>query len=151
MVPIPRRASSFLVGVFIHVYRKEEEVGKTEQQQTYQFTKGCNILHRLHVHHLTLTFIIHNQYIMSTLYLYTYIPYIYIMNCSIHNAFCRGRGYIFSPTRDFCLIKLLPPELLEHSIPAYTTYPLSHSEDIVLIKRRYKAEAAMHDPGNIYE
>ena len=74
MVPITRRASSFLVLFFIHVInRKEEEEGETEQQQqTYQFTKGCNILHRLQVHHLTLTFIIHNKYI-STLYLYTYI------------------------------------------------------------------------------
>ena len=69
MVPIPRRASSFLVVVFIHVNRKEEE-GETEQQQ--QFTKGCNILHRLQVYHLTLTFIIHNKY-TSTLYLYTYM------------------------------------------------------------------------------
>ena len=42
--------------------------GGTEQQQTYQFTQGYNILHRLQVHHLTLTFIIHNKYI-STLYL----------------------------------------------------------------------------------
>ena len=33
MVPIPRRASSFLVVVFIHVNRKEEEEGETEQQQ----------------------------------------------------------------------------------------------------------------------
>ena len=66
MVPIPRRASSFLV-VFIHVNRKEEEEGETEQ-----FTKGCNILHRLQVYHLTLTFIIHNKY-TSTLYLYTYM------------------------------------------------------------------------------
>ena len=49
MVPIPRRASSFLVVVFIHVNGKEEE-GETEQ-----FTKGCNILHRLQVYHLTLT------------------------------------------------------------------------------------------------
>ena len=70
MVPIPRRASSFLVVVFIHVNRKEEEEGETEQQQ--QFTKGCNILHRLQVYHLTLTFIIHNKY-TSTLYLYTYM------------------------------------------------------------------------------
>ena len=69
MVPIPRRASSFLVVVFIHVNRKEEEEGETDQQQ---FTKGCNILHRLQVYHLTLTFIIHNKY-TSTLYLYTYI------------------------------------------------------------------------------
>ena len=69
MVPIPRQASSFLVVVFIHVNRKEEEEGETEQQQ---FTKGCNILHRLQVYHLTLTFIIHNKY-TSTLYLYTYM------------------------------------------------------------------------------
>ena len=69
MVPIPRRASSFLVVVFVHVNRKEEEEGKTEQQQ---FTKDCNILHRLQVYHLTLTFIIHNKY-TSTLYLYTYM------------------------------------------------------------------------------
>ena len=66
MVPIPRRARSFLV---VHVNRKEEEEGETEQQQ---FTKGCNILHRLQVYHLTLTFIIHNKY-TSTLYLYTYM------------------------------------------------------------------------------
>ena len=74
MVPIPRRASSFLVVVFIHVNRKEEEEGETEQ-----FTKGCNILHRLQVYHLTLTFIIHNKY-TSILYLYTYmhIPIIMI-------------------------------------------------------------------------
>ena len=69
MVPIPRQASSFLV-VFIHVNRKEEEEGETDQQQ---FTKVCNILHRLQVYHLTLTFIIHNKY-TSILYLYTIIP-----------------------------------------------------------------------------
>ena len=34
--------------------------------------QGCNILHRLQVYHLTLTFIIHNKY-TSTLYLYTYM------------------------------------------------------------------------------
>ena len=85
MIPIPRRASSFLV-VFIRVNRKEEEEGETEQ-----FTKGCNILHRLQVYHLTLTFIIHDK-ITSTLYLYTYmhitiitialiiIPFIYRIN-----------------------------------------------------------------------
>ena len=65
MVPIPMRTSSFLVVVFIHVNRKEEE-------ETEQFTKGCNILHRLQVYHLTLTFIIHNKY-TSTPYLYTYM------------------------------------------------------------------------------
>ena len=85
MVPIPRRASSFLVVVFIHVNRKEEEEGETDQQQ---FTKGCNILHRLQVYHLTLTFIIHNKY-TSTLYLYTYIhTYTYnYYDCSNNNAF----------------------------------------------------------------
>ena len=36
MVPIPRRARSFLVVVFIHVNRKEAEEGETEKQQ--QFT-----------------------------------------------------------------------------------------------------------------
>ena len=66
MVPIPRRARSFLV---VHVNRKEEEERETEQQQ---FTKGCNILHRIQVYHLTLTFIIHNKY-TSTQYLYTYM------------------------------------------------------------------------------
>ena len=74
MIPIPRRASSFLVVVFFN--RKKEEEGETEQQQ--QFTKGCNILHRLQVYHLTLTFIIHNKY-TSTLYLYTYMHNTYIM------------------------------------------------------------------------
>ena len=75
MVPIPRRASSFLVVVFIHVNRKEEEEGETEQ-----FTKGCNILHRLQVYHLTLTFIIHNKCTSILYYLYTYmhIPIIMI-------------------------------------------------------------------------
>ena len=68
MVPIPRRASSFLVVVFIHVNRKEEE----EEGETEQFTKGCNILHRLQVYHLTLTFIIHNKY-TSTLFIYLHM------------------------------------------------------------------------------
>ena len=76
MVPIPRRVSSFLVVVFIHVNRKEEEEGETEQQQ--QFTKGCNILHRLQVYHLTLTFIIHNKY-TSSQYLYTYMHIYYAL------------------------------------------------------------------------
>ena len=74
MVPIPRRASSFLVVVFIHVNRKEEEEGETDQRQ---FTKGCNILHRLQVYHLTLTFIIHNKY-TSTPFIYIH-TYTYIM------------------------------------------------------------------------
>ena len=60
MVPIPRRASSFLVVVFIHVNRKEKEERETEQQQQF--------LHRLQVYHLTL----HNKY-TSTIYLYTYM------------------------------------------------------------------------------
>ena len=81
MVPIPRRASSFLVVGFIHVNRKEGEEGETEQQQ--QFTKGCNILHRLQVYHLTLTFIVHNKY-TSTLYLYTYMHIIMIALIIMH-------------------------------------------------------------------
>ena len=82
MVPITGRASSFLEFLFVCMYvnRKEEE-GETEQQlQSYQFTQGYVTLHRLQVHHLTLTFIIHNQYIMSTLYLYTYIHELFYSN-----------------------------------------------------------------------
>ena len=46
----------------MHIYRKEEEEWETEQQQqTYQFTQGYNILHGLQVHHLTLTSIIHSR------------------------------------------------------------------------------------------
>ena len=60
MVPIARRASSYLVVVCMYVNRKEEEEGETEQQlQSYQFTQGYITLHRLQVHHLTLNFIIH--------------------------------------------------------------------------------------------
>ena len=82
MVPIPRGVSSSLVVVFIHVNRKEEEETETEQQQ--QFTKGCNILHRLQVYHLTLTSYtinIHQHYI----YIHTCI-YLYY-DCSNNNAF----------------------------------------------------------------
>ena len=76
MFRITRRASSFFV-FFVCMLRgwsfpkhNREGEGETEQQQqqTYQFTQGYNILHRLQVHHLTLTFIIHYKYI-PTLYL----------------------------------------------------------------------------------
>ena len=40
----------------------ERRGGTEQQQQTYQFTQGYNILHRLQVNHITLTFIIHNKY-----------------------------------------------------------------------------------------
>ena len=72
MVLITRRASSFLVFFCMHVNRKEEEEETEQQQQTYHFTQGYNILHGLQLHHLTLTFIIHNKY-LSTLFSYTYI------------------------------------------------------------------------------
>ena len=62
----------FLYVRFQKQNRKEVEEWETVQQQTYQFTQGYNILHRLQVHHLTLTFIIHNKYLL-TLYLYAYI------------------------------------------------------------------------------
>ena len=60
MVPITRRMSSFLVLFCMHVNRKEEEEeeGVTEQQQTHQLTQGYNILYRLQVHHLTLTYVV---------------------------------------------------------------------------------------------
>ena len=63
MVPITRRASSFLV-FFVCMLRgwsfqkqNGEEEGETEQkqQQTYHLPQGYNIFHRLQVHHLTLT------------------------------------------------------------------------------------------------
>ena len=51
--------SSFLV--FLEFSKtKQRGEGTEQQQQTYQFTQGYNILHRLQVHHL-LTFIIHNN------------------------------------------------------------------------------------------
>ena len=84
MVPIVGRESSFLV--FLEFSKSKQWGGGTEQQ-TYQFTQGYNILHRLQVHHLTLIFIIHNKYI-STLYLYTYIHiWIVIVNFINDNAF----------------------------------------------------------------
>ena len=55
MVPITGRASSFLV--FFEVLKNKTK------QQTNQFTQGYNILHRLQLYHLTLTFIIHNKYL----------------------------------------------------------------------------------------
>ena len=72
MVPIMGGASSFLE-IFFCLYvvnRKEEE--ETEQQlQSYQFTQGYITLHRLQVHHLSLTFIIHNPYnYVNTLFIY---------------------------------------------------------------------------------
>ena len=81
MVPITGRASSFVVVVFcMHVGKGGGGGGgggETEQQQTYQFTQGYNILHRLQVHHLIITFIIQNKYIL-TLYLYAYIQILII-------------------------------------------------------------------------
>ena len=79
MVPIPRRASHSLLLFFVF-NRKEEEEETEQQQQTYQFTKACNILHRLNADHLTLTFIIHNKYNLYQHYIYK-LTYIY--NCSV--------------------------------------------------------------------
>ena len=54
MFPIPRLASSFLVFFCMYVKRlelkKKKSRGEMEQQQTYQFTQGYNILHRLQVY-----------------------------------------------------------------------------------------------------
>ena len=46
---------------------------ETEQQQIYRFTQGYSNLHILQVHHLTLTFIIHNKYIYTLYIIYSYI------------------------------------------------------------------------------
>ena len=45
---------------------------RENNNRTINLPQGNNILHILHVHHLTLNFIIHNKYI-SALYLYIYI------------------------------------------------------------------------------
>ena len=115
MVPIPRRASSFLVVVFIHVNRKEEEEGETEQQQ--QFTKGCNILHR--PHHLTLTSIninqhyiyIHTCIIMIALIIIPFIDRINVrfklLGTYIREKWTRIHDYFF---------QLWVPMLLEHQV-----------------------------------
>ena len=56
MVPITGRASSFVV---FFKFKKQQQ----KKQQTNQFTQGYNTLHRLQLHNLTLTFIIHNKYL----------------------------------------------------------------------------------------
>ena len=54
--------------------RKEKEEKETkQQQQPYKFTQSYNILHRLQVHHLSLTFIMHNKCIYINTYIATYI------------------------------------------------------------------------------
>ena len=45
---------------------------KLNNNRPINLSQGNNILHILHVHHLTINFIIHNKYI-STIYLYIYI------------------------------------------------------------------------------
>ena len=64
------RASEIIPCIF-GVFKKkiERKGGSDKKQQTYQFTQGYNILHRLQVHHLTLTFIIHN---INTIFIYIY-------------------------------------------------------------------------------
>ena len=98
MVSITGRASLFFEFFFcMYVNRKEQEDGKTEQQlQSYQFTQGYITLHRLQVHHLTLTFIIHNQYYVNTLFIYIHTYIYYIINCSFHNASIKKyKVYVF--------------------------------------------------------
>ena len=66
------RASEFIPCIF-GVFKNKIERGERIKQQNNQFTQGYNILHRLQLHHLTLTFIIHNNYLYEYYYLYTYI------------------------------------------------------------------------------
>ena len=62
-----------LFHVFLEFSKTNQEgEGTEQQQQTYQFAQGYNILYRLQVHYLTLTFIIHNKY-LSTLLIFIYI------------------------------------------------------------------------------
>ena len=82
-----KKASEIIPRIFCMLfYRKEDEEWEREQQQTYHFTQGYNILHRLRIHYLTLTFIIHNKYI-STLYSHICI---HIMNSSNFDTINKG-------------------------------------------------------------
>ena len=61
------RAHSLYFWSFQKQKQNREEGGTKQKQQTYQFTQSYNNLHRLQVHHLTLTFIV------NTIYIHTYI------------------------------------------------------------------------------
>ena len=74
------RAHELIPCIFEFSKTKQREEGTEQQQQTYQFTQGYNILHRLKVHHRTLTFIIHNKYSPINIYQH-YYRHTY-MNCS---------------------------------------------------------------------
>ena len=63
--PLQGERAYFFPCIFLHARLGE----RTTDVSIYP---SYNILHRLQVHHLTLTFIIHNKYI-STLYLHIYI------------------------------------------------------------------------------
>ena len=62
-----KRAHSLYFWSFQKQKQNREEGGTKQKQQTYQFTQSYNNLHRLQVHHLTLTFIV------NTIYIHTYI------------------------------------------------------------------------------
>ena len=59
-----------------HNRKEKEKEGATEQQQqTYQFTQGYNIFHRLQVHHLTLTIVIHKYEHYIWIYKYNMLSF----------------------------------------------------------------------------
>ena len=61
--------SSFLVFLEFQKQNREER-GQKKKLQTYQFTQGYNILHRLQVHHLTLTLSYTMNINMNTIFIY---------------------------------------------------------------------------------
>ena len=63
--------SSFLVFLVFSKTNQRGE-GTEQQQQTYHFTQGYSILHRLQVHHLTLTFIITINIYQHYIYIHAY-------------------------------------------------------------------------------
>ena len=70
MVPLQgERAHSLYYWSF---QKQNREEGGTEHTQ-HQFTQGYNILHRLQVHHLTLTFILNNKKNEHLIYIHIYI------------------------------------------------------------------------------
>ena len=80
MVPITGRASSFLDFFCFFVCTLIERKRRRERQNNYRAINLPKVisLHRLQVHHLTLTFIIHNQYLCQHS-IYIYIHTIHIL------------------------------------------------------------------------
>ena len=145
MLLITGWVSPWAHSLYIGVLKTKQRGEGTEQQHTYKFAQGYNILHRLqvqlHVHHPALTFIIHY---LSTLYLYTYILIsIVLVNYINDNAFFFNdiiniiRYKLIGTYKeewekqkiihDLYFFQLWVPMLLEHQVWMISTERLHHS------------------------